>query len=63
MSVPEKNGVVERDAVDAIQKIGSEPNKTHTNWVGIAILGIGGGLTLLWIGVILWSLGYMTGLW
>ena len=63
MSVPEKNKVVERDAVDAIRQIGSELNKTHTNWVGIAILGIGGALTLLWIGVILWSLGYMTGFW
>ena len=49
--------------MDAIRQIGSELNKTHTNWVGIAILGIGGALTLLWIGVILWSLGYMTGFW
>ena len=63
MNVPEKKEVVKRDAADAIQQIGSELNKPHTNWLGIAVLGIGGGLTLLWIGVILWSLGYMTGFW
>ena len=55
--------VIERDAADAIQQIGSELNKTHTKWLRIAVLGIGGGMTLLWIGFILWSLGYMIGFW
>jgi hypothetical protein len=55
--------VIERDAADAIQQIGSELNKTHTNWLSIAVLGIGGGMTLIWIGFILWSLGYMIGFW
>ena len=31
MSVPEKNRVVEREAIDVIPKAGSELNKTHTN--------------------------------
>lgn len=55
--------VIECDAADAIQQTGSELNKTHTNWLSIAVLGIGGGMTLIWIGFILWSLGYMIGFW
>jgi hypothetical protein len=63
MDTPKIIKVLERDAADAIQRIGSELNKTHTNWFGITVLVIGGGMTLLWIWVMLWSLGYMIGFW
>ncbi len=61
MNVPEKK-IIERDAADAVRQINSELNKTP-NWIGMAVLGIGGGLTLLWIGIILWPLVRMTGFW
>jgi hypothetical protein len=63
MNAPERIKVVERDAADVIQRIGFELYKTHTNWLGIAVLGIGGGMTLLWIAFILWLSGYMIGIW
>ena len=63
MNAAEKTKVVERDVGDTIQPIGSELNKIHTNWFGITVLGIGGGITLLWIGFILWSSGIMIGVW
>jgi hypothetical protein len=36
--------------------VASGPNKTYSGWFGIVLLVIGGGMTLVWIGFILWVL-------
>jgi hypothetical protein len=57
VETPERIKAVECDAADANQILASGPNKTQSTWFGIALLVIGGGMTLVWIGFILWVLG------
>jgi hypothetical protein len=49
-------------AADANQILASGPNKTQSPWFGIALLVIGGGVTLVWIGFILWVFANIIGL-
>jgi|HubBroStandDraft_6_1064221.scaffolds.fasta_scaffold80056_4 hypothetical protein len=61
MENPETFKVDECDTVDANRGLISESSKPRSAWFGIALLVIGGGMTLLWIGFILWLLGNFIG--
>jgi hypothetical protein len=61
METHEQTKAVECNTVAGNQALASEPNKTQSAWFGIALLVIGGGMTLLWIGFILWLLGNILG--
>ena len=49
------------DAADINQRLIFEPNKTQSAWFGMALLVIGVGMTLVWIGFVLWVLGNIIG--
>jgi len=50
------------DVSDANQIPASGPNITQSAWFGVALLIIGGAITLVWIGFILWVLANIIGL-
>ena len=52
---------VELEAADANRVTGLEQHETQSYWLGIAVLGTGGGITLFWIAFIIWLLGYIFG--
>ena len=56
METPERIKADECAASDANRILASGRNKIHSAWFGIVLLVIGGGMTLVWMGFILWVL-------
>jgi hypothetical protein len=43
--------------------VAPRPHKTSTSHIMVAALGLGGVLTILWAGALLWLAGYLIGFW